>query len=147
MDHRAQLLEEIGALEMRLLAGRLPEETVSLLDYDLTLQQMRAFAVIYARGQVAMTEVAEALGVKANVATGIVQRLFDRGLIERSEDPADRRVRRITASAKGLALIEEMSSIVLSRGRRLLERLRNEQLEQLRDILVAMEASEQAGVE
>jgi len=138
---RDRLLDEIGALEMRLLAGRLPEETVSLLDYDITLQQMRAFAVIYARGEVAMTQVAEALGVKANVATGIVQRLFDRGLVERSEDPADRRVRQIAVSAKGVALIEEMSSIVLSKGRRLLERLNDEQLERLRDILVAMESA------
>lgn len=144
MADREQLLEEIGALEMRLLAGRLPEETVSLLDYDLTLQQLRAFAVIFARGQAAMTQVAEALGVKANVATGIVQRLFDRGLVERSEDPDDRRVRQITASAKGFALIEEMSSIVLSRGRRLLERLSDEQLGQLRDLLVAMETSDES---
>ena len=143
MAHRERLLEEIGALEMRLLAGRLPEETVSLLDYDLTLQQLRAFAVIFARGHAAMTQVAEALGVKANVATGIVQRLFDRGLIERSEDPDDRRVRRIAVSKKGYALIEEMGSIVLSKGRRLLTRLSDEQLEQLRDILAAMDGPDE----
>ncbi len=136
---RTQLLEEIGALELRLLAGRLPEETVTLLDYDLTLQQLRAFAVVFARGQVPVTQVGDALGVKANVATGIVQRLVERGLVERHEDPVDRRVRQLTVSAKGFALIEEMGSIILSKGRRLLERLNDAQLEQLRDILVAME--------
>ena len=142
VDRRSQLLDDIGALEMRLLADKLPEETVSLLDYDLTLQQMRAFAVIFARGEVATTQVAGALGVKANVATGIVQRLVDRGLIERSENPVDRRVRLLSVSAKGTALLEEMGSIVLSKGRRLLERLSDGQLEQLRDILVAMEEAE-----
>ena len=66
----------------------LPEETSSLLDYDLTLQQIRAFALIFARGQTPITKVADALGIRPNVATGIIQRLVDRGLIERHEDPA-----------------------------------------------------------
>jgi DNA-binding MarR family transcriptional regulator len=136
---RARLLDDIGALEIRLLAGGLPEETVSLLDYDLTLQQLRAFAVVYARRQAPVNQVADALGVKANVATGIVQRLVDRGLIERREDPADRRVRQLTVTDKGAALIEEVGAIVLSKGRKLLDRLTDTQLEQLRDILVAME--------
>lgn len=144
MSQRDQLLEEIGALEIRLLAGRLPEETVSLLDYDLTLQQLRAFAVVFGRGEVPVNRVAESLGVKANVATGIVQRLVDRGLIERNEDPEDRRVRRLTVSKKGMALIEEIGSIILAKGRLLLERLSEAQLEQLRDILAAMETAPEA---
>ncbi len=139
MSHRDRLLKDIGALEMRLLAGGLPEETVSLLDYDLTLQQLRAFSVVFGRGQVAVSRVAEALGVKANVATGIVQRLVDRGLVERNEDPVDRRVRLLTVTDKGAALIEEVGSIVLAKGRVMLERLSDAQLEQLRDILAAME--------
>lgn len=143
MTDRARLLDDIGALELRLLADKLPEETVSLLDYDLTLQQLRAFSLVFARGETAVHGVAEALGVRANVATGIVQRLVDRGLIERREDSSDRRVRLLTVSPKGTALIEEMGAIVLSKGRRFLERLNNEQLKQLRDLLEAMEASEQ----
>jgi DNA-binding MarR family transcriptional regulator len=136
---RARLLNDIGGLQIRLLAGGLPEETVALLDYDLTLQQLRAFAVVFARGQAPVNQVAEALGVKANVATGIIQRLVDRGLIERREDPADRRVRQLTMTAKGAALIDNVGATVLSKGRRLLERLTDSQLEQLRDLLSAME--------
>lgn len=139
MDRHERLLDDIGALEIRLMAGGLPEETVSLLDYDLTLQQLRAFAVVFGRGQASVTQVAEALGVRANVATGIVQRLVDRGLIERNEDPEDRRVRQLTVTYKGAALIEEVGAIVLAKGRRLLNRLSDTQLEQLRDILAAME--------
>lgn len=139
MNQRDRLLEDIGALEIRLLAGGLPEETVSLLDYDLTLQQLRAFAVIFARGEIPISRVADSLGVRANVATGIVQRLVDRGLVERNEDPEDRRVRRLTVTAKGVALTGEVGAIVLAKGRRLMERLSDVQLEQLRDILIAME--------
>ena len=65
--------------------------------------------------------------------------MVDRGLIERQEDPADRRVRLLTVSTKGTALVEEMGAILLSKGRGVLERLTDEQLDQLRGILVAME--------
>ena len=138
MTDRGRLLDEIGALEFRLLASSLPEQTSSLLDYDLTLQQVRVFAFILARGQASIGTVGDALGIRPNVATGITQRLVDRGLIERREDPEDRRVRLLTVTDRGLALIDELSEIVLAKGRELLDRLSDEQLTQLRDIFAAM---------
>jgi DNA-binding MarR family transcriptional regulator len=143
MTERSRLLDEIGALEIRLLALGLPEETSSLLDYEITLQQLRAFALVVARGQTPITKVADALGIRPNVATGIIQRLVDRGLIERREDPADRRVRLLTVTEQGLALIAELSGIVLAKARERLERLSDQQLQQLRDLLVAMESPQE----
>jgi DNA-binding MarR family transcriptional regulator len=139
MTERSRLLSEISTLEIRLLASGLPEQTSSLLDYDLTLQQLRVFAFILARGQTSVSKVAEALGIRPNVATGIIQRLVDRGLIERHDDADDRRVRLLTVTDRGLALIDELSGIVLAKGRELLDRLSDEQLRQLRDIFAAME--------
>ncbi len=144
MTERSRLLDEIGALEIRLLALGLPEETSSLLDYNITLQQMRAFALILFRGQTPINKIADALGIRPNVATGIVQRLVDRGLIERREDPGDRRVRLLTVTDQGLALIDELSAIVLAKGRERLGQLSEQQLCQLRDILTAMESPQGA---
>ena len=138
MTDRSRLLDEIGVLEFRLLASGLPEQTSSLLDYDLTLQQLRVFAFILTRGQTPISKVADALGIRPNVATGIVQRLVDRELIERREDPHDRRIRLVTVTSRGLALVDELSEIVLAKGRELLDRLSDEQLRQLRDIFTAM---------
>jgi len=138
MTDRDRLLDEIGVLEFRLLASGLPEQTSSLLDYDLTLQQLRVFAFILTRGQTPISKVADALGIRPNVATGIVQRLVDRELIERREDPHDRRIRLVTVTSRGLALVDELSEIVLAKGRELLDRLSDEQLRQLRDIFTAM---------
>jgi DNA-binding MarR family transcriptional regulator len=143
MTERSRLLDEIGALEIRLLALGLPEQTSSLLDYDLTLQQIRAFAFILARGKTSISKVGDALGIRPNVATGIIQRLVDRGLIERHEDPVDRRIRLLTVTDRGLALIDELSGIVLAKARELLDRLSDEQLHQMRDILAAMELQQQ----
>jgi DNA-binding MarR family transcriptional regulator len=138
MNERSGLLDEIGALEIRLLALGLPEETSSLLDYDLTLQQIRVFAFVYAHGQTPINAVAEALGIKPNVATGIIQRLVDRGLIERREDPGDRRVRLLTVTDRGVALVDELGGIILAKRRSALERLSDEQLHQFRELLVTM---------
>jgi DNA-binding MarR family transcriptional regulator len=139
MNERTRLLDEIGALEIRLLAVGLPEQTSSLLDYDLTLQQIRAFAFILAHGRTPISKLADALGIRPNVASGIIQRLADRELIERREDPDDRRVRLLTVTDRGQALLDELSGIVLAKGRELLDRLSDEQLHQLRDIFATME--------
>ncbi len=138
MTGRDRLLDEIGALEFKLLASGLPEQTSSLLDYDLTLQQLRVFAFILTRGQMPIGTVADALGIRPNVATGIVQRLVERGLIERREDPDDRRIRLLIVTDRGLALVDELTGIILAKGRELLDRLGDDQLRQLRDIFLAM---------
>lgn len=140
MTDRDKLLSEIGALEIRLLAVGLPEQTSSLLDYDLTLQQLRAFAFIFAQGQTPISKVADSLRIKPNVATGIIQRLVDRELIERHEDPHDRRVRLVKLTDRGFALVDELAGIVLARSREYLDRLSDEQLHQLRGIFAAMES-------
>ena len=138
MTDRDRLLADITTLEIRSIARGLPEETSSLLDYDLTLQQIRVFAYVFGHGGTSITRVAEALGIKPNVATGIIQRLVDRGLIERREDPDDRRVRLLTVTVRGSALIDDLASIILAKMRGSLERLSDEQLRQLRGLLAAM---------
>jgi DNA-binding MarR family transcriptional regulator len=138
MIERSRLLDEINALEIRALAVGLPEETSSLLDYDMTLQQLRVFAFVFARGRMPITKVAEALGIKPNVATGIIQRLVEKGWIARSEDPTDRRVRLLEVTEQGRALVDEVGSMVLTKSRGLLDRLSDEQLQLFRDLLDTM---------
>ena len=103
MTERDRLKQEIGAVWLRLLAVSLPEQTSSLLDYELTIQQIRAFAFIFAQQETPVSRVAEALDIRPNVATGITQRLVDRGLIDRRENPEDRRIRLLTPTAAGHA--------------------------------------------
>lgn len=142
MSKRSRLLDEIGASWMRMLARGLPEQTSSLLDYDLTLQQLRAFAFVLGRGETPVHKVAEALGIKPSVATGVIQRLVDRGLIERHEDPDDRRIRLLAVTDRGRALIAELSDIVLAKGREYVDRLSDDEIRQLRDLFAKMEPPE-----
>jgi DNA-binding MarR family transcriptional regulator len=65
-----------------------------------------------------MSRLAEELGVALPNATGIVSRLAEAEIVQRSHDEADRRVVNISLTGKGRALVGEMEA-----GRR--ERMRN----------------------
>lgn len=132
MRERVQPLDKIGAFMAQLTARGLPEQTSSLLESNITLQQFR---VLLQRGSTPISGVAEALGIRPNVATGMIQRLVERELIERHEDPIDRRVRLPTVTEHGLTLIDELNEVVSAKRRELLHRHSDEQLHQPREIL------------
>lgn len=66
----------------------------------LTGPQVSVMAFLVSKGPSAVTEVARAVGMGHSTASGIVDRLQARGLVERGQDPADRRrsVVRVTGS-------------------------------------------------
>jgi DNA-binding MarR family transcriptional regulator len=57
----------------------------------LTLPQVKALVYLYDMGERSMTEFAGGLAVTLPSASELVDRLIDRGLVERMVDPADRR--------------------------------------------------------
>jgi DNA-binding MarR family transcriptional regulator len=68
-------------------------------EFDLTPSQADALRNLGApRSQ---RELAGCLAFDASSVTDIVDRLEERGLVERQVDPADRRIRRIVLTAKG----------------------------------------------
>jgi len=138
ITHRDRSIADIDALIGHLTARGLAEQTSSLLESSLTLQQFRVLVNVYLRGPVAIHDVADTLGIKPNVATGVVQRLVERDLVERHEDPGDRRARLLRTNERGSGLIEELGTVVQAQRRKLLERLSDPQLSQLRDILEVM---------
>ena len=54
-----------------------------------------------------VTDLGEHLGVTSAAASQMLERLVQQGLIERSEDPDDRRVKKIVLTKKGCQLLEE----------------------------------------
>jgi len=95
--------------------------------------------IVYGQGPLPISRVAEMLHLRPSDATGLVQRLVNRQLVERCEDPRDRRIRMLSVTQYGLELIEETSLVVHTKQREKLERLSDQRLRQLRDILVELE--------
>ena len=66
------------------------------LPHDLTMQQMRVVTLVAREPGLTVHELGRRLGVSAPTATGQVHRLAEKGQLERTEDPQDRRVRRLS---------------------------------------------------
>jgi DNA-binding MarR family transcriptional regulator len=62
-----------------------------LAPWDLSPHQARALAVVGRRDGVRLTDLAEALHIAPRSATEVADGLQERGLVERTPDPGDRR--------------------------------------------------------
>lgn len=68
---------------------------------DLTLNQLRVLFQLHYRGDRSMGEVSSRLQVSDSTATGVVDRLVERGLVERVNDAEDRRKVLVRLSEQG----------------------------------------------
>lgn len=84
VEEIVELLPEIGR---GLYATLMDDPAIG----DLTLPQAKALIVLYNQGERSLTELAAGLAVSLPSASELVDRLADRGLVERTTDPADRR--------------------------------------------------------
>jgi DNA-binding MarR family transcriptional regulator len=70
-----------------------------------SLSQLGALFQLRRRGSCGVGDLGESLGVTASAASQLLDRLVQQGLIQRSENPSDRRVKQIALTAKGHELL------------------------------------------
>ena len=91
----------LGDLLMR-AARTLRRRFVTVLEpWDLSPHQARALRVVCSRDGVRLSELAEALRIAPRSATEVADGLQERGLVERTADPADRRAVLLAATEAG----------------------------------------------
>ena len=78
---------------------------------DLTMQQVRVLGSVVKEPGLSGHELGERLGVSAPTASGLIERLVEKGLIVRVDDPVDRRVRRLHPTDDGMTVIRDMDSM------------------------------------
>lgn len=74
---------------------------------DYSKNEAFTLFLIYRKGQVNMTEIADYLNVPLNTVTGIVSRLEKRGVIRRERDKSDKRIVVVTMSITGGKFVKE----------------------------------------
>ena len=114
-----RVLAEFDALMHRLMATHAPE----LSAIELTMSQHKALYLVIASGRLRMSELAAGLGVTSSTATGQVDRLVELGLLERHEDPADRRQVVVTPTPTAEDLLEQFRELSSRRMREMLARV------------------------
>jgi len=74
---------------------------------SLSNSQLGALMRLYYHGDCPISDIGDNLGITAAAASQMVDRLVQNELLQRDEDPDDRRVKRVTLTTKGNALVQE----------------------------------------
>ncbi|RPJ63393.1 MAG: MarR family transcriptional regulator [Dehalococcoidia bacterium] len=98
----------------------LPLAHKELLEMDLTAPQLKVVLLLYLYGPTRMSELAGSLGVTLATATGIADRLVERGLLTRENDKDDRRVVMCSLSGHGQEITDNLWVTSREKARELL---------------------------
>ena len=79
--------------------------------HGITVGQCHLIFLIKERGEMTMSELAEALGVTTGAATGFISRMLKRGMVKRYHDKQDRRRVLVRATSRGEGVLGEMMRI------------------------------------
>lgn len=75
--------------------------------HGLSVSQMAALLLIHRRGTSSVSDIGDDLEITNPAASQLLERLVQQGLIARSEDPNDRRLKQISISRHGEAILRE----------------------------------------
>lgn len=139
MDDAADLIEEIDEARRTIAAGIFVHEPLgSLPRTTITMQQLRILMLLRVHGPLGGHQLAQHLDVSMPTISGVVDRLVERGLVARRQDPADRRVRLVALSDEGLDVVVELESAGWTAGVEILKRLDLDDLRALAQGLSAL---------
>jgi DNA-binding MarR family transcriptional regulator len=101
---------ELGDLVMRLARAQRRRFREVLAPWDLSPHHARALRVVSARDGVRLIDLAEALHIAPRSATEVADGLQERGLVERTPDPGDRRAILLRVTDEGRRIRAEIDA-------------------------------------
>jgi len=104
-------------------------------ELDLSLAQHEILVTIRRHEGLTQRELSEQLLVVKSNATALLQKLEARGLVERSPDPDDSRIKRLTLTRSGDALVEKSFAVQARVVEAMTSALTDEELEMTGDVM------------
>ena len=132
---RIDIILKLAEQIFRELLPTVPKE---LLELDITMPQLKTMLLLFLNGPTRMSDLAEDLGVTLATATGLVDRMVERGIIVRDSLPEDRRVVLCRLSDTGQKMVSRIWDSSKKRSREILEYLDTASLQMLSEALNAM---------
>ncbi|HEX5589667.1 MAG TPA: MarR family transcriptional regulator [Candidatus Limnocylindrales bacterium] len=114
-----------------MIAGFRCAGTARLVKAGVSMTHMHVLWLLEYHGDLAMSRMADLLDVSLSNATGIVDRMAERGLVERVRVPDDRRVVLVRIAAGGLAALDEIEAVKQDRLQSILGHLDPDQLDRV----------------
>jgi DNA-binding MarR family transcriptional regulator len=97
-------------------------------ELDLTLSQLRAlFALAHCEEDPALTELAPAVGLSVAATGRLIDGLVRADLVDRREDRVDRRIKRVSLTARGNRTLERLAAARRDGLRRFVQTLSDEE--------------------
>jgi DNA-binding MarR family transcriptional regulator len=135
----AQLAEDLQRFFARCMKGEQSELFALIAELELTMAQMRGLFVLdTADHALALTELAPRMGLSVAAAGRAVDGLVRHGFVSRSEDPVDRRIKRLALTDAGSATLERINEARLVGLRRFAATLAEPARDALADGLAAV---------
>ncbi|MBI2854311.1 MAG: MarR family transcriptional regulator [Chloroflexi bacterium] len=145
MTDRAKLTQETIELEQllgRAIARSAPD---AWMDLGLTIVQLKSLSLIDLSGNTNVRTLAASLNVTPPDITRIVDRLVEQGLVDRRENPKDRRMILLQTTEQGRTLLSKLRETKIAHMRHVLARLTLEELRALNKGLDALARAAEAG--
>lgn len=104
-SQKEELIESILQLSDKAFRELFPILPKQWLHLDLTMSQLKVVLLLFVSGPTRMSVIASELGVSMATASGVVERLVERGILLREGEAGDRRVVLCRLSDEGERLI------------------------------------------
>jgi MarR family transcriptional regulator, organic hydroperoxide resistance regulator len=133
-EQRDELIGRVLRLERALCRAAWALQPEPWLEVELTMAQLKALFTLASTSDadeaagLRVADLADRLGITPATASHLVDRLVERGLVDRRVDPRDRRQHRCRPTPDGYALVGRLHESGRWQARSLLEPLTSEEL-------------------
>lgn len=105
----AEFADKISEVFPVVIKEFLKRQTNELCHGKITMPQFIILNSLERQGENRMTDLANFMSVTTAAMTGLIDRLVRDGYVERAEDPDDRRIIKVRATAKGSVLVRKVN--------------------------------------
>jgi DNA-binding MarR family transcriptional regulator len=130
------LADEVSHLMMRAVGQSRSALHATLAEHAISEQHLVVLRHLYDNGPTPMRGISDLVGTDPSTVTHTVDKLEQRGLLERRADPSDRRVKLVALTAAGSKTIDEVWTKLAESTP--VGRLDPAQLRSMRELLIAM---------
>jgi DNA-binding MarR family transcriptional regulator len=109
-----------------------------LVRLGISMTQLHVMHLLERHGEIAMSRLAEMLDVSDSAATGLIDRIEERGFVERIRVPEDRRIVLVRITAAGRQTLEDVETARTEVLGRVLDQLDPAQLESIATAMAAL---------